>query len=517
MPHRAPKRNGKVLILGASGYIGGRLLPRLLDSGYAVRAAVRTPEKLQCRPYAQHPRLEIVQADLFDRESLGQAMRSCRAAFYLVHSMQSGTKRFADRDRQAAINAREAAAEAGLERIIYLGGLGEDGDDLSEHLRSRREVGQILSGGSVPVTWLRAAVILGAGSASFEMIRYLTERLPVMLTPRWIRTQSQPIAVSNVLGYLQGCLESEETAGRALDICGPNLVSYKQLMHMYAEAVGLPRRLIIPLPVLTPRLSAYWIHLVTPVPASLARPLAEGLRNRAVCMESSIRGLVPQQLLSCRQAIGRALETIQRQQVETCWSDAGSLRAPEWMSCGDPDYAGGTIFRSSYRAVLPCRPETVWPIVANLGGSRGWLFANPLWRLRGLVDRLIGGPGLRRGRRDHDTLRNGDALDFWRVLQVDAPTKLTLLAEMKLPGQAFLDFELRSPEPGKTELSLIAGFLPKGLFGLLYWWALYPMHRLIFPRLVQGIADAAGTRCLLGPEPFDPFSEGQACRISREP
>ena len=291
-----------------------------------------------------------------------------------------------------------AAAAAGLDRIIYLGGLGgADDPNLSEHLRSRFEVARILQSGAVPTTCLRAAMILGSGGAAFEILRYLVDRLPVMLTPRWVHTPVQPIAITNVLTYLMGCLEHDETRGQTFDIGGPEVVTYRQLMDIYAEEAHLARRLVIPVPVLTPRLSSYWIHLVTPVPASLAQPLAAGLANPVVCLDNRIREIIPQELLDCRQTIRLALQRIEQQRVETCWSDAGPLTPPEWAYCGDADYTGGTVLSLGYRIRLKATAEEVWQPLTRIGGATGWYYGDSLWAIRGWADRLLGGAGLQAG------------------------------------------------------------------------------------------------------------------------
>jgi uncharacterized protein YbjT (DUF2867 family) len=461
--------------------------------------------KLACRPWGHHPLVELVEGDVLDRDSLKKGMEGCSAAFYLVHSMNPQSKDFAEKDLRAAQNAATASAEAGLERIIYLGGLGDEEDpSLSEHLRSRNEVGNILQSGPVPATVLRAAAIVGSGSASFEILRYLVDRLPVMITPKWVRTPSQPIGIRNVLNYLQGCLEHEETAGQSFDIGGPDVLTYQQLMEIYAEEAHLAKRRIIPVPVLTPRLSSYWIHLVTPVHASIARPLAKGLRNPAVCRDNRIRSIIPQKLQSARETIRTALERIRQEQVETCWTDAGALLPPEWTHCGDVEYAGGTIAECGYRVRLRATPEEVWEPISKIGGKTGWYFGNSLWWLRGLIDRLVGGVGLRRGRRHSSQLFVGDALDFWRVLEVEPPHRLVLLAEMKTPGEALLEFHITPLGKGQSELAQLSRFLPRGLGGILYWYVLFPFHQWIFLGMLKSIAKTIGKSIDSGPERFTP-------------
>jgi uncharacterized protein YbjT (DUF2867 family) len=446
----------------------------------------------------------MAQADVLDPATLKKAAQGCWAALYLVHSMSAGHKDFAEADRKAAINMAKAADEAGMEKIIYLGGLGEESDTLSKHLKSRIEVARILQSGRVPTTFLRAAMILGSGSASFEILRYLVERLPIMITPRWVTNPVQPIAIRNVLDYLQGCLEHEETTGGTFDIGGPDLVTYRDLMELYAEEAGLARRWIIPVPMLTPRLSALWIHLVTPVPASIARPLTEGLRNPVICKENRIMSIIPQDLITCRQAIRLALGRIRNQCVETCWTDAGQPSVPEWIHCGDASYSGGDIMESGYRIVLDATPPEVWKPIVRIGGPTGWYSANPLWVLRGGMDRLVGGMGLRRGRRDPVRLYAGDAVDFFRVLEVQEPSHLHLLAEMKFPGEATLEFKLYPMKEGGTELQQLSRYVPKGLAGLLYWYTSYPFHKWVFRGMLKGIAKAVGKPIIQGPDRFAP-------------
>lgn len=501
-----------VAVLGASGYIGGRLVPALLEQGFQVRALGRSAAKLACRPWGSHPRVQVTRADALDQESLARALEGCQTVYYLVHSMRARKGDFARSDRESAQAMARAASDAGVRRIIYLGGLGDPKTDLSEHLRSRFEVGEILGSGAVPLTWLRAGVILGAGSASFEMIRYLTERLPVMLVPRWVDTPCQPIAVSNVIEYLVGVLTEPRTTGCMFDIGGPEVLTYRRLLELYAEVVGLPRRWIIGVPVLTPRLSSWWVHLVTPVPASLARPLAEGLRNPVVCQEHAIRAFVPVRLLTAREAMARALLRTRQHQVATCWSDAGPLPMPEWLSCTDASFAGGTILRAAYAIEMDAPVQAAWSVLSRLGGDFGWLFGDTLWALRGEVDRLLGGVGLRRGRRHPTEIRVGDALDFWRVLEVEEGTRLVLGAEMKLPGEAVLDIRVHPAGRG-SRVELRARYWPKGLWGLMYWQALAPVHRWLFHGFLRGLAHRAGGRQVRGPYAIARSAE-DACPIS---
>jgi uncharacterized protein YbjT (DUF2867 family) len=475
----------RVAVVGATGYIGTRLVPRLAEAGYQVRCLVRTPNKLRDRPWRQHPAIEVAQCDLTDRAGLAEQLAGCAAAYYLVHAMQAGAD-FAAVDRDLAAAFAKAAAAAGLRRIIYLGGLGDADDRLSPHLASRREVEQVLASGPTPVTTLRAAMIIGSGSASFEILRYLTERLPVMITPRWVRTVSQPIAIRNVLHYLVHCLSVGETTGRVLEIGGPDLTSYEQLIHVMAEERGLRRRLIVPVPLLTPKLSSLWMHLVTPVDARMAKPLAEGLRNRVVINDDLAARLMPQPLLSVREAIRIALDAEARFDVESSWSTAGPVP-------GDPDWAGGDVFEDSRSGVIAATPERVFAVLQRLGGRSGWFKYNQLWRLRGWLDRIVGGPGTTRSRRHPDTLWWGDTLDFWRVVEIERPSRLTLRAEMRVPGDAILDFELQPVEgdPASTRLIQTARFRPRGLPGLAYWYAVAPFHKPVFDGLFAGVARAA--------------------------
>ena len=467
-------------IAGVTGYIGGRLAPRLLDDGHIVRCLARSPQKLEGREWAASLGVEILQTDLADRASLAANLAGCEAAFYLVHSMKSSGANYADQDRHLACQFAAAAHDAGVKRIIYLGGLGETGANLSEHLSSRREVEESLASTGVPVTVLRAAMIIGAGSASFEILRYLVDRLPIMITPKWVSTECQPIAVRNVIGYLAGSLRTPETVGQVFDIGGPEVLCYRDIMRIMAEELGLPRRWIIPIPVLTPRLSSYWIHLVTPLSHDIAKPLAEGLKNPVICRENRIRDLIPQTLLTVREAMRAALTKIAEHQVETNWAMAGVIP-------GDPDWAGGTVFRDARQLTVEAPASAAFRAVCRVGGGHGWYAADWLWRIRGWMDRLVGGPGLRRGRRDPESVGYGEALDFWRVVGYERDHILALRAEMKLPGEAMLTFRIEPNGPGQCTLHQIALFQPRGLFGLLYWYAVVPLHHIVFSGMLRGI------------------------------
>ena len=494
-----------ILVTGATGYVGGRLIPALLEAGYRVRAMGRSLEKLACRPWARHQQIELVQGDVLDRTSLYAACRGCRVAYYLVHSMIAQKGKFAEADRQAARNMVASAASEGLERIIYLGGLAEAQDTaLSKHLQSRIEVANILQSGSVPTTDLRAPMILGSGSASFEILRYLVEHLPVMTTPRWVFSLNQPIAIRNVVHYLVECLAHDETIGQTFDIGGPDVLTYRKLLDIYAEEAHLRKRWVIPVPVLTPTLSAYWIHLISPVPASIALPLTEGLTSAAVCTESRIQSIIPQNLLSCREAIRLALERVKQQQVDTCWADAGEVLTPEWAHCGDAEWAGGTLMKCGYRIIIDAPVEAVWDPVSKIGGRNGYYFATPLWRLRGWIDRLVGGPGLGRGSYKRSGRSVGEAVDFWRVLEVEPPHRLVLLSEMKAPGDAVLEFQITALSPERSELKLVSRLMPRGLSGYIYWYAFYPFHQWVFAGMLKSIARLTGKTLSHRPERFTP-------------
>ena len=474
----------RILVIGASGYIGGRLVSLLQAQGHDLVLMSRDARPLAAR----FPEARVVAADLLESSTLAAALEGIEVAYYLAHSMGGGEAGFAERDRQAARNLAQAAERAGVSRIVYLGGLGDDSADLSHHLASRHETGAELAAHGVPVTEFRAAVIIGSGSASFEILRHLTERLPVMITPRWVGTLCQPIGIRDVLDYFAGAIEHPEVTG-VVEIGGPDVLSYGDMMRAYARVRGL-RRLMIPVPVLTPRLSSYWVNLVSPVPASIARPLIEGLRNEVVVRDPGPAtgfGLHP---LPYIEALQRAIDRSDRHDVESTWFDA--LAAPDKASLSSVTSHEGMIVERRQRTIA-APPEQVFAEVERLGGDAGWPYANLLWRMRGLMDRAVGGVGMRLGRRDPDHLRVGDAVDFWRVEEVRRPTLLRLRAEMKVPGRAWLQYEVVET-PAGCRLVQTAFFEPKGLPGLAYWYVLYPVHGFIFRGSVRVLGERAVLR-----------------------
>jgi len=483
---------GPVLVTGATGYVGGRLVQRLLDAGHMVRAAGRSLDKIRARPWSLHPNLEPVYGEMQDIDSITRAAKGCSAAYYLVHSMTYTEKNFDNLDRQAARNMVQAADAAGLERMIYLGGLGGQSPKLSKHLFSRAEVAEILSKGPVPVTVLRAAMILGSGSASFEILRYLTERLPVMITPKGVHTRCQPISIRNVLNYLVGCLDHEETVGRTYDIGGPDIVTYAELINIYAEEAGLRKRIIAAVPFFPLGLAAYLVSVITPVPPSLARPLVQGMFTEVICRDNRILRVMPQDLMTCRASISRALEKVEQHIVDTSYSDAGLTLQPEWALRGDASYSWGQVLESTYRLRLSGEAEKVWAPIQRIGGETGWYYWDSLLRLRGFIDKLLGGVGVNRGRRHPLEIAVGDALDNWRVLAAVPPQRLLLLSEMKHPGRVFLELQVTPPRGNKTELRITFRLLPKGLGGVAYWYAITPVHYFMFRGMLRNIAGAAG-------------------------
>ena len=427
--------------------------------------------------------------DVLRPDSLSDALHGVTVAYYLVHSLGAGSD-FPERDVTAARRFGTAAKNAGVERIIYLGGLGDPAKALSAHLRSRHETGEALRESGVPVTEFRAGVIVGSGSLSFEMIRYLTERVPVMICPRWVYTQIQPISVRTVLDYLVEALRVASSADRTIEIGGADIITYGEMLTFYAEVRGL-RRWLVPVPVLTPKLSSYWVHFVTPIPATIARPLIAGLRNEIIVRDDTARQLFPGiQPLDYRTAVKLALEKLRADKVETAWSDALSTSQPDTTPVTLTTHEGMIIEHRQLAVDAPA--EAIFRAFTGLGGTRGWLYMNWAWRIRGAFDRLCGGVGLRRGRRDADSVRVGEALDFWRVEAVEPNHLMRLRAEMKVPGKAWLQFEVKAQEHDtRPLLTQIAFFAPKGLLGLVYWYALYPIHSMIFGGMIQRVAKRA--------------------------
>ena len=477
---RQPTHAPLVLITGATGYVGGRLLHELESRPVRVRCLARRPEWLRARVRAT---TEVVSGDVLDATSLRAALAAVHTAYYLVHSMGAGAE-FEARDREAASNFAHAAREAGVRRIVYLGALGR-GDALSPHLRSRQEVGRLLRATGVPVIEFRAGIIIGSGSLSFEMIRALVERLPIMVTPRWVATPTQPIAIDDVLAYLVAAIDLPAGRDAVYEIGAASPSTYGELMREYARQRGL-RRLMIPVPVLTPRLSSLWLALVTPLYASIGRKLADGLRNPTVVHDTQALEDFAVRPRGVREAITRALRYEDRELALTRWSDA-------LAAAGEPRSWGGVRFGSrivdSRTATSSAPPAAAFAAIRRIGGERGWYAADVLWRLRGLLDLLAGGVGVRRGRRDPEHLQVGDALDFWRVEEYEPDRRLRLAAEMKLPGRAWLEFEVVGEGTGSI-VRQTALFDPVGLWGQIYWYALYPVHEFVFARMLRGIVAA---------------------------
>lgn len=477
----------KVVVFGASGYVGGRLIPTLLDRGHHVVAVTRTPASLRDNPWIDQ--VDVASADLLEPESLATALEGADAAYYLVHSMERPD--FEEIDRTAATNMARAAAEASVGRIVYLGGLGDG--DLSPHLASRQEVGRILAEGPVPVTELRAAVIIGSGSLSFEMTRYLTEVLPVMVTPRWVQTLCQPIAIEDVLFYLAEALEHRETSGRIIEIGGADVISYEQMMKRYAAQAGLKPRLILRVPLLSLGLSARWVGLVTPLSNEVAVHLVDSLRHEVVVTDHSVDDLMPHEPIGYDEAVSRALEQTRGLEVPTRWA-RGSWRPSDPLP-SDPEHAYGTIFKDTRTYETDASPADVAWAFTRVGGSHGYYSADWAWRVRGWMDQLFGGAGLRRGRRHPDRIGVGEPLDFWRVVAIDPDHSLELKAEMLVPGDAWLGWKVEPhTENGGSTLVQTAWFVPRGLLGRLYWYVLVPFHRIIFPQMARGIIEAAENR-----------------------
>ena len=471
-----------ILVLGASGYIGSHLVPRLAAEGHHVRAAARRAEVLEARGWEG---VEAVSADALKPDSLAAALAGIDVAYYLVHSMGGGAG-FARRDKQAARNFREAAAAAGVQRIIYLGGPRPPGA-ASAHLASRLETGDMLRAGPVPVTELRAGLIVGPGSVGFEVLRDLVNHLPLMVTPRWVHSRTQPIALDDLLEYLVQVLSHAETAGQTYNVTGPQTLRYRDLLAGYAKVTGRKFR-AIDVPVLTPRLSSYWLGLVTSVPVSVARPLVEGLKTDLLMDDSAIRGIIPIPLHTYEEAVVSALERERTEPLPARWAEG--VLAFRGYNADVSFYSKG----ESREVVAEAPAGELWNIVRGIGGKNGYYYANALWWLRALMDRAIGGVGMRRGRRHPADVRVGDAIDFWRVAAVEPGRRLTLVAEMKLPGSAVLEFEVTPLDERRSMLGTTARFHPNGVWGLLYWYAMAPAHGFIFRRMPRNMARAAEQR-----------------------
>jgi uncharacterized protein YbjT (DUF2867 family) len=487
----------RILVTGATGYLGGRLVPQLLDAGHEVRCLSRSAEKLRDVPWAGA--VEVAEGDALDPAALDRALLDVDAAYYLIHSIGTGPS-FSESDRRAATTMADAAARAGVGRIVYLGGLVPTDGEASPHLASRAEVGQILLDGPVPAVVLQAGVVLGSGSASFEMLRYLTERLPVMITPRWVDSLVQPIAVEDVLRYLVAVLDLPAGTNRRFDVGGPDVLSYQEMMQRYAGIAGLGRRVVVPVPVLSPWLSSQWVNVVTPVPRALAVPLIESLRNSVVVSESDITRLVPFETLPFDAAVERALASVRDGDVATRWADAAWPDSPSDPLPSDPAWSGGTVYRDERSTAVAASVDAVWRTIEGIGGDRGWYSFPLAWSVRGLLDRLAGGVGLRRGRRHRDSLRVGEPLDFWRVEALERGRLLRLRAEMRLPGEAWLEFRIDEAADGPAVLHQRALFVPRGLFGHLYWWAVTPFHGVVFGTMLRNLAAAAGSADLRADE-----------------
>lgn len=475
-----------ILVTGATGYIGGRLVPRLLNAGYPVRVLVRDPARLEGRPWRE--RVEVFEGNVRDLASMRPALEGVTAAFYLVRSqIDDGNAR--QGDSAGARNFGQAAREAGVGRIIYLGALGDPEKKYADLVRSQQIDGDVLRESGVPVTEFRASLIVGSGSLAFEMIRYLTERVPIMVCPNWVKTRVQPIAIRSVLDYLEQSLVTPDSDDQILQIGGSEVLTYRNMLRRYARVRDL-RRLLITLPVLTPRLSSYWVHMITPVPAHIARPLIDGFRYEAIVDNDMARRIFPNiRLLNYELSVRLALAHLEAEDVETTWNDALGTSQGDIKPVVLTSHEG--MLAEQRQRIVDAPPSDVFDTFSRLGGDRGWAYMNWTWRSRGAMDRLIGGVGMRRGRRDPDTLRVGDALDFWRVEAVEPDHLIRLRAEMKVPGDAWLQFEATPLDDSKTRLTQTAYFASKGLAGLIYWYVLYPIHGVIFSGMIRELSEEA--------------------------
>ncbi|HSL59187.1 MAG TPA: SDR family oxidoreductase [Acidimicrobiales bacterium] len=478
----------RVLVTGATGYVGGRLVPLLADLDHDVVCLARDPGRLRDVPWADRVRVEA--GDVLDPDSLAAPFAGVDVAYYLIHSIGSGPE-FSDVDRRAATSFAEAAAAAGVQRIIYLGGIVPPADEVaSPHLASRAEVGQILLDAPVPAVVLQAGVVIGSGSASFEMLRYLTERLPVMVTPRWVNSRVAPIAIRDVLSSLVGALDLPPGTNRRYDIAGPEVLTYLEMMRRYAKVAGLRPRLVVTVPVLSPRLSSHWVNLVTPVPKAIAQPLIESLRNSVVPTEDDLAQFLGIDPLGYDEAVALALQRVREGSVATRWAGASWPGAPSDPLPSDPDWSGGDVEVDERSRHVDASPAELWRVVEGIGGERGWYSFPLAWAIRGLLDRLVGGVGLRRGRRHPDLLQVGEPLDFWRVEALERGQLLRLRAEMRLPGRAWLEFRVEPAGDGAV-LHQRAIFRPRGLAGRAYWLAVTPFHGIVFEGMLRNMTGAA--------------------------
>ena len=484
----------KILVTGASGYVGGRLVTALLEDGADIRVFVRDKNKAQSHTWASA--VEIAVGNASDYQSTVAALTGVHTAFYLLHSINLGPN-FDKIESEMAKNFAKAAQECGVKQIVYLGGINNDAKT-SKHLSSRANTGKSLASSTVAVMELRAGIIIGSGSASFEMLRHLTHRLPVMTTPKWVMNKTHPIAVRDVLWYLRKSAMLEKPVSGVFDIGGPEVLSYADMMQKFAKLSGLRKRLIIKVPVLTPKLSSLWIGFVTPVPTSLARPLVGSLISEVVADPAkSINHLIPKPaegLIDVEGAIKLALSNISSNTVKTRWSDATTQTAPWQKAQSDPDWAGEALYKDSKVRVTDASMENLWVAIEEIGGENGWYGADFLWYLRGVLDRMIGGVGLRRGRRDPIHLRVGDSLDFWRVESLVPGESLKLYAEMILPGKAWLEFRIKKLPNGQSEVTQEASYSPRGLGGQLYWYAVLPFHSLVFPTMIRNLIRSANRK-----------------------
>ena len=484
----------RVLVTGATGYVGGRLVRELLSHGYRVRVLVRDAHRLHDYPWRDA--VEVFEGDATKTGVLLDALRDIDLAYYLLHALMVSDD-FEKVEEQLARDFGEAAEKNNVRRIVYLGGIASGDEKLSPHMSARAITGEILRASGVPTIELRAGVVIGSGSASFEMLRHLTERLPIMVTPKWLKNRIQPIAIRDVLRYLVGSATIDEKINRDFDIGGPEVFTYMEMMQIYASVAGLRKRIIIPLPVLTPKLASGWIGLVTPVPVTLAKRLVASLKHEVVARNDEIRKYVPDPpggLTDFRKAVSLALTRIKNLEVETRWSSAQTPGTHSEPLPTDPSWAGGSLYKDERRFISNDSIEQVWERVEAIGGANGYSTATWAWELRGLMDRLVGGVGLRRGRRDPLKLREGESLDFWRVEAIDRPRLLRLRAEMKLPGLAWLEFRVEKTADGKTLLTQRALYHPRGLFGHLYWWAVFPMHGIVFPSMAKKLAGQSASK-----------------------